>query len=277
MSETRIAELTEAEVRAVQEDARAKLGICKKQNDIIGQQIFSILSLHARVIYYPLGADSVWGFTRIKGSVESEAEQNPFVAINSSIPLDCQVFAAAHELYHIWYDNHVDVIPANIMDDPIDDRNELKANRFAAEFLVEEDLLRKEMRIHGIPSGKIVLKDILKLADLFCVPYRTMVKRLCEIGTISKAERSGFLEITEAELSAARRRYAFSIPGADNRIAIDNLTDLAVNAYEKQQITYEKLEYLLDLSNLKPADVGIDEPARSAFPSDDELDGIMEE
>ena len=34
----------------------------------------------------------------------------PFVAINSSIPIDCQVFAAAHELYHIWYEQNPNVL-----------------------------------------------------------------------------------------------------------------------------------------------------------------------
>ncbi|MDE6635756.1 MAG: hypothetical protein K2K09_04010 [Lachnospiraceae bacterium] len=33
--------------------------------------------------------------------VKSQAREKPFVAINTSIPVDCQVFAAAHELYHI--------------------------------------------------------------------------------------------------------------------------------------------------------------------------------
>jgi len=208
VSDIRFQELTEAELSEVKEKAAAKLGVCKKQNDIIGQQIFSILGLYARVIYYPLGEEAVWGFTRIKGSTEGTQGDKPFVAINSSIPLDCQVFAAAHELYHIWYDNKVDVIPANIIDEPVDDRNELKANRFAAEFLVAEDLLLKELRMYSIDSAKIATKDILKLADLFSVPYRTMVKRLYEVKVLSKADRLKYLSITEEKIAAARKRYA---------------------------------------------------------------------
>lgn len=277
MFDSKFSELTEAELTEVKENAAAKLGICKKQNDIIGQQIFSILSLYARVIYYPLGKDAVWGFTRIKGSTDGVKGNKPFVAINSSIPYDCQIFAAAHELYHIWFENKVDVIPANIIDETINDRNELKANRFAAEFLVDEELLLKEIRIYSIDCAKISLKDILRLANLFSVPYRTMVKRLYEIGSISKQKRVEYLDIKEEEISAARKRYAIAIPEPDNRIAIDNLTDLAVDAYEKRLITFEKLEYLLHLSNLTPSEVGIPEKANGAYPSDSELDDIMEE
>lgn len=277
MIEMKTLELTEAEALKVKDYAASKLGVCRKMNDIIGTQIFQILSLHARVIYYPLGKESVWGFTRIKGARGGVQSQKPFVVINSSIPIDCQVFAAAHELYHIWEDDKVDVVPAYVMDDETGDRNELKANRFAAEFLVEEELLIKELRTYGIASDNVSLKDILILSELFCVPYRTMVKRLFEIGFITKTDRNRFLNASEQEVMIARKRYALSIPQGDEKIAIDNLTELAVDAYENKRITFEKLEYLLDISNLKPVDVGISESENNPFPSDDELDKIMEE
>ena len=47
--------------------------------------------------------------------------------------------------------------------------------------------------------------------------------------------------------------------------------------YEKKKISYEKLQYLLSLSNLEPSDVGITEPQSFTPPSDDELDDIMGE
>ncbi|MDE6974887.1 MAG: hypothetical protein K2P38_17645 [Lachnospiraceae bacterium] len=82
--------------------------------DIIGSQIFSILGLYARVIYYQLGKNAPWGFTRISGSRDDASLEKPFVAINTSIPIDCQVFAAAHELYHIWYEKNPDILPSDL-------------------------------------------------------------------------------------------------------------------------------------------------------------------
>ena len=277
MPEIKIPELTEAEALEVKEYAASRLGVCRKMNDVIGTQIFQILSLNARVIYYPLGKDTVWGFTRIRGARGDGQNQKPFVVINTSIPIDCQVFAAGHELYHIWKDDRIDVVPADVMDEATTDRNELKANRFAAEFLVEEELLLKELRTYGIASENVSFKDILILSELFCVPYRTMVKRLFEIGFITKTERNRFLNASEDEVSAGRKRYSLSIPQGDEKIAIDNLTELAADAYENNRITFEKLEYLLDISNLKPIDIGISEPFRNPFPSDEELDEIMED
>ena len=277
MPEMKLAQLTGAETLEVKNYAAAMLGVCRKMNDIIGTQISQILSLNARVIYFPLGKDSVWGFTRIKGSMGDGQNHKPFVVINSSIPIDCQVFAAAHELYHIWKDDKVNLVPADVIDEITNDRNELKANRFAAEFLVEEELLLKELRIYGITSENVSFKDILILSELFCVPYRTMVKRLFEIGFITKTDRNRFLNKNEQEVLIARKRYSLSIPQSDERIVIDNLTELAVDAYENKRITFEKLEYLLNISKLKPIDVGIEKPSNIPFPSDDELDKIMEE
>ena len=58
---------------------------------------------------------------------------------------------------------------------------------------------------------------------------------------------------------------------------MDNLVELAVNAYEKGLISFEKLEYLLEISKLSPEDLGIEKKTSYSFPSDDELDSIMEE
>ncbi len=268
-------ELNELEVNIIKQYARAKLGECRKSSDIIGTQIFSILSLFARVIYYPLGKDAPWGFTRISGSKNDAKLKKPFVAINTSIPLDCQVFAAAHELYHIWYEQNPDVLPADLLSEREESINEKKANRFAAEFLVDELLLKQEMALYDITD--ITVKSILQLCELFVVPYRTMAKRLREIDLIKAAELKRFLDEPEEEITKYRKMYSFVLKEADERIVMDNLSELAVEAYEEGYIAFEKLEYLLELSNLTPAELGIENKSDYEFPSDDELDSIMEE
>lgn len=268
-------ELNEVDINEIKKFAREKLGSCRKGNDIIGTQIFSILSLHARVIYYPLGKDAPWGFTRISGSRNDALLDKPFVAINSSIPIDCQVFAAAHELYHIWYEQNPDVLPADLLNGQNQEISEKKANRFAAEFLVDEQLLKQEIDIYKIKRYNI--KSILQLAALFSVPYRTMVKRLYEISMISSSEADAFLAETEDTIEQYKKRYSFPSINADERIVMDNLVELAVTAYEKGLISFEKLEYLLEMSKLSPEDLGIKKETSYSFPSDDELDSIMEE
>lgn len=268
-------ELNKFEIAGIKNLAKEKLGLCRKTNDIIGTQIFSILGLYARVIYYPLGKDAPWGFTRISGSQNDSTLEKPFVALNSSIPMDCQVFAAAHELYHIWYEQNPDMLPSDLLNEQDKKISEKKANRFAAEFLVDEQMLRQEIDLYRIK--KFTTKSILQLSELFTVPYRTLVKRLREIDMIKDTEQTKFLDETEESLEKYKKRYSFSSQKSEERIVMDNLIELAVNAYELNYITYEKLEYLLGMSNLKPEDLGIGEESTYEFPSDDELDSIMEE
>lgn len=267
--------LSKSEIKKIKEFAKEKLGLCGKGNDIIGTQIFSILSLYARVIYYPLGKDAPWGFTRISGIKDDASLDKPFVAINSSISMDCQVFAAAHELYHIWFEQNPDVLPANLLCEQNKDVGEKKANRFAAEFLVDEQLLRREIDVYKIKD--FTIKNTLQFAELFTVPYRTMVKRLWEIEAIGHTDLKKFLTETEDSVDKYRKRYAISSQKSDERVVMDNLVELAVIAYESGYITYEKLEYLLGMSSLKPEDIGIEKKPTCVFPSDDELDSIMEE
>lgn len=268
-------DLNKFDIQEIKSLAKEKLGLCSKVNDIIGTQIFSIMSLYARVIYYPLGKEAPWGFTRISGSRNDSLLEKPFVAINSSIPVDCQVFAAAHELYHIWFEQNPDVVPADLLNEQDKVTSEKKANRFAAEFLVNDQLLRQEIQIYNLK--KFNIKEVLQLASLFTVPYRTMVKRLREVELICEADMNILLEETEDSVEKYKKRFSIPVQKPDNRIVMDNLVELAVNAYEVKYITYEKLEYLLDLSNLKPEDLGIENKSSFVFPSDEELDSIMEE
>ena len=268
-------ELNDIEIEDVKNQAWEKLGLCRKSNDIIGTQIFSILGIYARVIYYPFGENAPWGFTRISGSRNDSGLEKPFVAINTSIPVPCKVFAAAHELYHIWYEQYPDVLPSNLLDEGEKETSEKRANRFAAEFLVNESMLRQEIETYKLKKHSI--KTILQLADLFVVPYQAMVKRLQETGFIKDEECKKYLAESNETIQQYRKRYGFSLGQADNRIVVDNLAELSVNAYEARLISFEKLEYLLRLCGLKPQDLGIIKPSGNAFPSDEELDSIMEE
>lgn len=267
--------LNELEIETIKRQAREKLGECRKTNDVIGPQIFSILGLYARVIYYPLGKDAPWGFTRISGSQNDSELEKPFVAINTSIPVECQIFAAAHELYHIWYEKNPDILPPDLLNEQDKKINEKKANRFAAEFLVDEIMLKQEAELYKIKD--ITIKAVLQLADLFKVPYQAMAKRLHETGFIGEKELENFLSESETSILKYRKIYALFSLRPDKHIAMDNLVELADHAFKKGLITYEKLEYILELCGLKPEEIGIEKRLEDVFPSDEELDSIMEE
>lgn len=267
--------LTEKDIDEVISCANSKLVECNKVYDVIGTQIFSILGLYARIIYYPLGENAPWGFTDIKGLKDMENAPKIFVVLNSSIPIECQVFAAAHELYHIWYANTYSVITQSDLDYLNEDKVEQKASRFAAEFLVNKNLLESEMKLYSISKDNINMKGILKLSELFTVPYKTMVRRLSEINILDSDEEQKYLAKSNDEINREKKRYSISDIKVDCRISIDNLIELALSAYEQSLITYERLEYLIGKCGITPEDVGITKKGGYNLPSDEELDEIM--
>lgn len=251
--------------------AREKLVEYRKLNDVIGGQIFSILEKENKVLYYPLEDEQVWGFCeRIRGK--------SFVCINTSLPYDKQVFAAAHELYHLWYGTSGEVMLSEDMEEThCSEGIELLANRFAAEFLVDEDLLLQEMRTYEIDKDNLEIKDIVRLSNLFVVPYHTMVKRLNEIGVLNNRKYQEFKICEEKQAEIWRNRLGLSLPVRMNQVGLSNLVDLAMKLYESDLITYEKLEYLLDFAKLTPEKVGIEQAEVYCPPTDEELDAIMGE
>ena len=154
---------------------------------------------------------------------------------------------------------------------------EQKANRFAAEFLVNDELLCKEMDIYQINKETISVKEIVMLATLFTVPYKTMVKRLYEINVYSADKFNLFMQYTNQDVTIWRDRLGLSLPVREKKIGLSDLVDKAISLYEKNLITYEKLNYLLEMADLTPEKMGIKTKPTYVPPSEEELDGIMED
>ncbi|PWX63141.1 hypothetical protein CYK85_08625 [Clostridium perfringens] len=118
--------------------------------------------------------------------------------------------------------------------------------------------------------------------DIFLVPYKTIIRRLYEIEYITKEkyinllnqedrnEESGIM-LWQKRLGLCKRNNQRT-----NEIKLDKLIDNALKLYDKKQITYEKLEFLLKLANLKPSEFNIYED-KFESPSEEEILKIMEE
>jgi len=264
--------LTDSDVERIIAKANEKLNDYSKQKRIIGDQVFGLLENNCRVLYYPLEEDDVWGFIeRIKNQL--------FACINTSISYEKQVFAAAHELYHIWFDekNVQEVVLAS----NLEETNvvhieicELKANRFAAEFLAETSLLEQEIQRLGISKNEVTLREVLLLCTIFTVPYKTMARRLHEINTIGSGTLGELLSVKEKEINKQKTIYGINSPVKQGYVLLDNLIEKSIEAYEKDLITYERLEYLLNFSDVSPEDVGIVKPIFIPV-TDDEIAEIL--
>ena len=98
-------------------------------NPILREDIFALLGRECIVIYYPLPDEENDGF-HIQMPVEDKKQH--FVYINTEKPMPKQVYAAAHELGHIWTDNG----SAIGYSASSQEQEDALMNRFAAELLM---------------------------------------------------------------------------------------------------------------------------------------------
>ncbi len=221
------------------------------------------------MLYFPIDDDEICAFYR-------KVNDTPFVFINTAIPYEKQVFAAAHELAHLWGigNNQSEVLQNSDVYDFtdnnfVDHKNHFEklANRFAAELLVEEKVLQKELNNREIHKNNVSLKNIVELMDVFLVPYKTIVRRLYEINYIDYEECIKLLAIPargkDSEIIKLQLRYELCMKNnkRDHRKKLANFVDLSLNAYEQNLRTFERLTYLLSLVNRTPDEFGIKEMA----------------
>ena len=275
------AQLNEFDPKVLKEletQSRGKLAELNKLGRVIGEEIFKVLEQAALLILYPINDDELCGFVCKK-------DDRIFAFVNSAIPLEKQIFAAAHELYHIWYDESALVTGEMVKSDTLEiDLNgiETKANRFAAMFLVQKQLIREELSNLSIDkSEQLDVSHIVRLMDVFGVPYKTIVRRLFEIAFIDRRRCEELLGIPDRDETAGVRLIQKRLQIGERwqqrtrTIRFASLINYALSAYEKGSITFERLRYLLAMARKTPQEFGI--AIEPTGPDEAELQRILDE
>lgn len=270
-------ELSEEEIKDIVVKVNRKLGELKRRDYIVRDDILRILDKYSRVIYYPIENDDICGFVY-------SFKNKKFAYINSYIPFEKQIFAAAHELYHILFSDieKGELLYTGILEgknkDRLIEKEDLKANRFAAEFLVQEDIFRNEIKDMKVKNDYITEREIVELMDIFLVSYKTIVNRLLELRYIDKKRYNELNNTNRKSIELWQKRLGLCKRNNERTkdIKLDKLTDIAIELYNKKQITYEKFEYLLGLSKIKPSDLGFFEKKINLV-EENEIDKIMGE
>lgn len=177
---------------------------CIIQNTAIRDNIFGILEDNCTVIYYPLENEKNRGF-HIKKIVKNQLED--FVYINTAKPIAEQIFAAAHELGHIFEVSEKVWEMMGYSGAPTEKEEENITNRFAAELLMPADAFKKVFSVHmkeiGIKNGKVKVDDLVRVMvmqmNAFLVPYEAVRRRLVETGLMQQSA-ADFLESKEDEI-----------------------------------------------------------------------------
>ncbi len=246
-------DLASTYVSDLEEKAYGKLANIGKSSQIVRDEVFKIIADNSNFLQYPIADDELCGFVCSK-------DKRLFSYINSYLPYEKQIFAAAHELYHIWFDNEISITGEILKSKNLDlfeitgnQDKEALANRFAAMFLVPKDVLRNQLNHMGLNENNLELKHLVKLMEIFHVPYKTIVRRLYEVEFIQREKCIELLQIPDRDEKSGVRlvQKRWQIGAQQQRrtkiIKFDGLVDDALYAFEQEMINEEKLQYLLSL------------------------------
>lgn len=233
-------------------------------NPILREDIFDLLSRACTVIYYPLDDEENDGF-HVQMPVNGKKQH--FVYINTAKPLQKQIYAAAHELGHIWTDNgrNIGIVPASPEED------DALMNRFAAELLMPEDvfvpLAAKKLDEFKSEPGKILEEDFFRVAaflmDEYFVPFQAVVRRLGEVGILGQ-QTCKYIEEDRYKKSPDGRKmledcineggYSKLLAEPSKKKSMTGFTDLLNQAEAQGVFRPEKVEYLRKELNLPKVD-----------------------
>jgi len=219
--------------------------------------IFDILSESSFLIRKPLDLDELSGFI-------TYFEDHFIVYLNSNFTLGHERYTAAHELYHIIYNEDILKREKVFIDKEKYKEEEEKADVFAAEFLMPEDYVKEVFyKIVNVDKDKVEPKHVVRMHNYFKVSYKAMLKRLVQLNLCSSKKYFDLIDIASLEnkekLQALTREEGYSldliVPSRVTYIPKEYLIYVKSN-YENGKITYDELKETLAYIDLKPQDLG---------------------
>ena len=172
-------------------------------NTIIRDAIFGIASNYARkqelfleILRYPFKDDELWAFTFIKkGTI--------FLCVNSDLPVCKQIFAMAHELYHIHcYAEDINtntitggsLLDSRTADEEATSQEDLEANAFAGLLLMPDASVIEQFKMFGLSKEELDVDGVIILMDIFALPYKAVILRLVESEIIEEKKARELLK-----------------------------------------------------------------------------------
>jgi len=188
--------ISEKDTYIIEEFAKEKRRIHELGMGPLGDNIFKLVrTLGIQLVRTPcdVNGNSNDPFSALYVCTKEMDYTISFIGLNSADYYDKQIFALAHELYHHYEADDVFVLCRGI--DTASELRELKANRFAAEFLLPTERLIQELKQNNYGSISLTgwsTKRLLRLiAELHCdyrLPYKAIVRRLDEIKAINSEQ-----------------------------------------------------------------------------------------
>ncbi|MGO4546777.1 ImmA/IrrE family metallo-endopeptidase [Paenibacillus sp. 2TAB23] len=187
------------------------------QDIFIGSHIERLLSDKVKIIYQYVEDEKYFG------AAISHQNGDQFVALNTFHSLRTRYFTAAHELWHL-------IEGSKMQDNDFD--HERAADRFSAAIMLPKALTKHFWNKFKTKYGEE--RAILQIADLSYAPYKTVVRRLGELGEIISGNKLNKLE----ELEWLARRNELGLPAS----ASDHSSP-EVRFVEYEKVVLENVEH----------------------------------
>lgn len=223
--------------------------------------VFDILEDLAFFIRKPLDIYEISGFT-------TYIKDEFVVFLNSSFTLGHERFTAAHELYHVIYNEDILRKKKLLINNRQYDVEDDKADIFAAEFLMPEDYVKELFyKLVNVSSENVEARHVVRLNSTLKVSYKAMLKRLiqlnlCDIKLYDRLVAYGSLEKKE-ELREITKLEGYDIsliiPSKISYVSKEYL-EVAKKNYEKGITSYGRIAHLLEFINETPEKYGYSEP-----------------
>jgi len=258
------------EICKLAEEKRRTLGFIG--NTPVANDIFTILdNLNIFLLEYPIKSDS--DKPAFSAALMYSTENNKelvFIGLNTVHFFDRQIFAIAHELYH-YYTKTGSHLSRLSEEDDYDNITEVKANLFAAEFLLPAKILKgiviNEFKTSSLEEIQIktLLRFIARLHCTWWLPYRSLVKRLREIEAISDKQYTQLYEINERDmdgeygkLGKAVNKEIFSKLNSSTEVVGTSAKNIEyiIRNFEENIIDEDKFHDTLAVFDKKPEDFG---------------------
>lgn len=184
--------LSKEDIRNLSEMAKEKRRLLDIGMSPVGDNIFKFIKKNnIQLVYIPIEniLDEKVLFSGVYVSLNEDGYKERFIGLNTNDYYDNQIFTLAHELYHFYEESQVHFCRIG---SESQNTRELKANRFAAEFLLPTEILKLE--IENENKGELDISNwtihalIRFIATIHCeykLPYKAIVKRLFEISAIT--------------------------------------------------------------------------------------------
>ena len=256
------------EIRKLAGEKRLSLGFVGETP--IANDIFTILDrLDIMLLEYPIESEGDRpAFSAAIMYSEEGDRKLTFIGLNTADHYDKQIFAIAHELYHYYTKS------GSHLSRPEDEEGsliEIKANRFAAEFLLPETVLESivldEFKTSTLEKvqHKTLLRFIARLHCTWWLPYRSLVKRMHEIGAISAEQYAELYSVDERDLQgeygkigqAINKEVFLKLNQPTKNIGTSpNEIEIIIRNFEDNLIDEDKFAETLSLFNRTPDEFG---------------------